>query len=720
MNAIVDPLKTQNVQTVHVDNQGRVATCTAQWLLEKSVSHPPREGNTIQTHICAKDSFAALATDMENAKGSIELVCLGFDPGMAFVRNQSSPDYPWGQGEPIGELLRRKAGQGVKVRLLVWYHGSGSVVASNLVGYVQTDYLMVPGPILGVGGVIRQTWDERYPHGMTHGRSGRAVEKPLDAKRLDYCTRWWRDAIGGFIDNLEVRFRDGEASKVHASVDAEADQPSNAGGMVGGWFDEATLVRDYAVHHQKPILIDYDYQAGSKATGYVMGLNSLTDYWDHHDHAFHSTAREADGSGPADWAKAEAKGYWIDPVLRAAHKANESISMRPLQDYAARIQGPALLGLHLNFARAWNQAQELPQMNDPGRKPRRGFTKAVTVNTTAPANLSKPTKGTGGYAARLQVLRTQPQERYTDAEQTWAYDKSIKHAYFQASSFARSYIYIENQYFFYEEWARHLKANRSAFMQWVQDAGKSSKDARLLHLMVVIPLPENKGMVPRTYDTARSLGHAQAFAADGRGQGQHQYIDNAQKEYDKQVAAASMPATYGGEASYPSSPSDIVKSATKVKTPTLDQQGVLLQDGKSLGMKVLVCKMATPNTTGNAKLGAARDIYIHSKLMLIDDNFMTLGSANLSQRSMAADSELNIATDCIAHNRGLRKRVWGLQTGGQFDGGQGDSKAIETTFKDWEKLAAYNKNYIRKNAPLSITGFLVQFEDTRVSTDRVG
>jgi phosphatidylserine/phosphatidylglycerophosphate/cardiolipin synthase-like enzyme len=36
-------------------------------------------------------------------------------------------------------------------------------------------------------------------------------------------------------------------------------------------------------------------------------------------------------------------------------------------------------------------------------------------------------------------------------------------------------------------------------------------------------------------------------------------------------------------------------------------------------------------------------VYIHAKLMIVDDRFMTVGSANFTNRSMAIDSELNLS-----------------------------------------------------------------------------
>jgi len=44
-----------------------------------------------------------------------------------------------------------------------------------------------------------------------------------------------------------------------------------------------------------------------------------------------------------------------------------------------------------------------------------------------------------------------------------------------------------------------------------------------------------------------------------------------------------------------------------------------------------------------SKNGETMSTYIHAKLMIVDDRFITVGSANLSNRSMGLDTELNVA-----------------------------------------------------------------------------
>lgn len=43
--------------------------------------------------------------------------------------------------------------------------------------------------------------------------------------------------------------------------------------------------------------------------------------------------------------------------------------------------------------------------------------------------------------------------------------------------------------------------------------------------------------------------------------------------------------------------------------------------------------------------GTERDVFIHAKLMVVDDRFLTVGSANLNNRSMGLDSELNVSCE---------------------------------------------------------------------------
>ncbi|WP_237718137.1 phospholipase D-like domain-containing protein [Cupriavidus sp. BIS7] len=99
------------------------------------------------------------------------------------------------------------------------------------------------------------------------------------------------------------------------------------------------------------------------------------------------------------------------------------------------------------------------------------------------------------------------------------------------------------------------------------------------------------------------------------------------------------------------------------------------------GLKVHICTLVAPDSPP----GQWQDVYIHSKLMIVDDVFTTLGSANINTRSMAADSELNICHEHAASTQPLRRRLWGIHTKGL--GAQDDpAKAFEA----WAEIISRN------------------------------
>ncbi|HEX3757318.1 MAG TPA: phospholipase D family protein [Kofleriaceae bacterium] len=59
------------------------------------------------------------------------------------------------------------------------------------------------------------------------------------------------------------------------------------------------------------------------------------------------------------------------------------------------------------------------------------------------------------------------------------------------------------------------------------------------------------------------------------------------------------------------------------------------------------------------------DVYVHSKLLIVDDEFVLIGSANVGQRSMTYDSELDvgIVDSAGAFARALRMALWEEHTG---------------------------------------------------------
>jgi phosphatidylserine/phosphatidylglycerophosphate/cardiolipin synthase-like enzyme len=68
--------------------------------------------------------------------------------------------------------------------------------------------------------------------------------------------------------------------------------------------------------------------------------------------------------------------------------------------------------------------------------------------------------------------------------------------------------------------------------------------------------------------------------------------------------------------------------------------------GHRLGLYYSICDGVTE---------AFRNTYLHSKLLAIDDRFLTVGSANLTNRSMGTDSELHVSWEANGSDRDNRR-----------------------------------------------------------------
>lgn len=678
------------IETTHIDEVGRTATSSLQWLLENrnlkgKATHPITHNNELTLFICGQEGFADIAGEIAKAEKSIDLCCWGFDPGMELVRGNSAT---WPRGETFGDLLIAAARRHVRVRLLIWHDRIGSPMVRNMPGH---SHGTSPWK---TGGQRFEDISAKASLAMLHdavkkkkpvagngywGEYLRPEDIPMLA-REEYCYSWYAAAFHGLLEGLEIRLRHGDSTAISKSIATEISQPH---GLTMGEIEKPGM-QYLGTHHQKPVLIDFDHEEGAKAVGYVMGLNSVTDYWDTTAHLLDDTRRE---QGGVNERRECVQGMTADGGFA---------TLKPYQDYACRIDGgKALIALYNNFAKAWDRAagdrthgaatasvsRELPHGSPPARLLRK----------------AEPSDST------VQIVLTQPEEQ----------DKTIKETYFRAvtqASLAAGYLYVENQYFQYEEWARHLLTERkkvvAAWKAGSVKAGKSLEDMPVMHVFIVIPVPERAQMVPRTHDTLAALGQHAGMT------GQNTMIDDYNKRPKTRRVRAGFGISTEAEVKLP----DVVRHSNGINKP-----GAMTLESE-FGLKVSVAMLNV--SAFDKDRWRYREIYIHSKLMLVDDVFMTLGSANLNQRSMAVDSEINIATVDHRVARDLRKRVWRMHSGGLVDGGGGTKGEIVDAFEKWgnlmkanrtKKLAKQGGEKLKK-----MIGFLLPLEDSRSSTIRLG
>ena len=674
-----DPIK--RTEKVHIDELSCKATSTVQWFLEnRSATHPVTHNNELEVFICGENAFRDIAEKIKAAKHSIDICCWGFDPGMELVRDQGKDTWP--RGETYGDLLiaAGKRKPKVMIRLLVWYSKLGSPATLNMPGYSHGT-----NPWRSVGGsneadqigaersvaLLREK--DRTPAVTLRaigtpargtGTVGTITPESLSAMaREEYCHNWFRAAFSGLLTGISIQTRAGDQASIEKSLADEKYKPGGLSDMEA----ERTGMLKVGTHHQKTLLIDYAYMGGAKAVGYVKGLNSVTDYWDTEDHWIEDPKRECAGGREATEAVQVDHGKKADAGFK---------TFKPYRDYACRISGGALACVHANFVRAWGRAGGNILMDDLA---------------TVPSALKR--KGVPGTHSSIQIVRTQPEEQ----------DKTAKEMYFLATDTAANatgYLYIENQYFQYQEWAERLiKARKNVMARWkaaCPAAGKTKGDMPLLHVFIVMPVAERAQMVPRTYDTLAVLGQQAGMT------GQSELIDKENKHVHTSVGRGGMV--------YTKPKPTVVEYANGIDKPSI------LALEQKYGLKVAVAMLQASGY--DQRRMRYREIYIHSKLLLVDDSFFSLGSANLNQRSMAVDSEINLATNDARQAKGLRQKIWGKLSGGTVDGKNGSPAEIADAFREWKKNIATNLG--QKRISKAMTGLLLPLEDNRSATLRLG
>ncbi|WP_166359473.1 phospholipase D-like domain-containing protein [Pseudomonas akapageensis] len=589
------------------------ATCTSPWFVCNTEYHPVAA--TYQPLINGEEAFRAVHLAIAQATKSVDIICWGFQPSMYFIRDGKAPS--------IGALLKAKARQGVRVRVLGWempFNTAGMAGEANL-----------PGK-----GTIRIA-DRKLQSSTT----GQYTE---DRQWFADCAVADNEAIQRGVDGLPVFVSRGFSLRERAEIDHQVKFKSLDPQISTGMRFTLKLA---ATHHQKSVLVDYELP--DRAVGFVMGHNMLDEYWDTDDHSALNRSAE---SKPAH------------------HRGPRGV--RPRQDISSQVTGPILEHLHHNFATAWRKETgedllALRQAKQAGQQ--------LRCN--------------GGTPMLAQLLRTQPQVGKRDIEML----------YLNAVNNATQFIYIENQYFRWPPLAEAIKKAAADQTREGRDPGVHGA----LHLFVITNAT-NDGIGAGTLNTQRMLD------ALGRGDTIPQLTKLQRIEKAKAEVAAQAPtlgellekqalltltgitdAMGGGDMS--SKAREAQKDAARdyrarqisLKFKISEIEHSTVTPNRDIpGLKVHVCSLVAPDSPAGEEW---MPVYVHSKLMIVNDVFTTHGSANINTRSMQIDSELNIAHEWASVTEAMRRRLWDLHTAGM--GAQDDpGKAFEA----WQEIINRNKD----------------------------
>src|SRR5213076_233413 len=81
----------------------------------------------------------------------------------------------------------------------------------------------------------------------------------------------------------------------------------------------------------------------------------------------------------------------------------------------------------------------------------------------------------------------------------------------------------------------------------------------------------------------------------------------------------------------------------------------------------------------------AEPVYVHAKIGIVDDRWLTIGSANLNEHSLFNDSEVNVVTHDPGLARAVRLRLWAEHLGCKQAELEGDPAQIVD--ERWRPLA---------------------------------
>lgn len=611
------------------------------WVKTPKPLYFPRHRGSIEPLICGEEVFLRIADDLKAATRSVDIITWGFDPGMVLKRGFEAKD---GQryGDLLLEIATRKKDP-VKVRLLVWYDDQVSqTLMKNIPGYYGTRF-----PAIGCSSA---TGFYREGH-------------------QTYNAEWFEKICAGEVPNICFHVRT-ILPELFPRALAGEDVPSSAA---------AQGTARFPTHHQKMLLVDYEQPA--RAVGYVMGHNSITDFWDTAAHIYRDPRREtfyrddpmSFNAGPTldhgagaylgtAYRPSEAELETKRRALEAALKRNAYVA-KPYQDVSARVRGPVLYDLNHNFCQAWSEStppssyftEKYWLITKYLSRGLHNVSRSIQkfVHSDPDHKFAKRRKAIQPDAFILrggehstQLLRTQPMHG----------EKTIKECYANLTRQAHHYIFIQNQYIQYGTWAEHLK-------MCVQNLRKGGFN-KPIYVFILTSTPERDGMDIATYDVAQQLGQSTTMKVE------HELaVEQANKRKGK------MPLT----------PEQLSKSGINAVMGSL-----------------WTCAQPAP------KPDEYEEIYIHAKVAIVDDAAFTIGSANLNLRSMAIDSELNILSQAKDVAYKLRCDLFT-----QCFGAPGPMQFHDMlkTFNKWQERMTDNARAIKNNNPL--LGQIVAFHVDR-------
>ncbi|CAN6466419.1 unnamed protein product [Victoria cruziana] len=447
--------------------------------------------------------------------------------------------------DTLGELLRTKSQEGVRVLLLLW----DDPTSRSILGF-QTEGLMA-------------THDEETKKFFKHS-----------SVRVLLCPR--------------------SAGKRHS------------------WAKKQETGAIYT-HHQKSVVLDADAGNGKrKIIAFVGGLDLCDGRYDTPKHSLFRTLRTTH------------KEDYHNPTF----PAGATSPREPWHDLHCRIDGPAAYDVLTNFEERWSKSSKPHGIEKLKRTEDDSLLKLSRIPDILEMAEVPCLDENDPEAWHVQIFRSidsnsvkgfpkdprQAMRSNLTCGKNVMIDMSIHTAYVEAIRAAQHFIYIENQYFIGSSynWSAHndLGANNLIPMEIALKIANKIKANERFSAYIVIPMwPEG---VPTANATQRILYW------------QHKTMQMMYDTVYKALEEANLEKTYH--------PRDYLTFFCLGNREVDDGYWILPP-------------AAPPANTPQALAQKNRRfmIYVHSKGMIVDDEYVILGSANINQRSMDGTRDSEIA-----------------------------------------------------------------------------
>ena len=636
---------------------------------------------TIKTLINGDVAFAELYERISKAEHTIDIAIWGFQPSMFFKRCPSeqlekdefgNPQYPF----CIGDLLIERALNNVDVKVLVWATGPGQWQTIKLFGEANVGNM--PGLSIfqkkGEEGVseLQKEYDFYWYKAVrgdvdipspkewfdTHKLQGGGDDEKANEYQVFKAAFERLSAYANSAQFGKLQYKNRKLAGTGDIPYLDTELP---------WTVKFTLSVSGS-HHQKTVLIDYEQP--DKAVGFVLEHNMVDNYWDSSKHE----------------VVLDEKGNIV-----TARPYNGRNVATPLQDVSSLLTGPILDDIYGNFKQSWNRSDNFTLNSSFSSKlfappANRERNKQADEAANAPLKRGTPELYTRekeglGTLVYAQILRTYDNPEVED----------IKAMYLKNITNTTRYIYTENQYFrwpplvdaFVEHWRKMKDSGAKEPIHWFavtnsSNAGMGSSaqttDAMLGRLGRRDVLP-NARFSFRKFDPRRA---------------QREELERQQKQVEERLQRLHKNGAQNlDEIKQMQEELEALKQAQEAMNDKEIEQGVTESYEKfaqAIGIKAHICTLAAE--------GAWKEVYIHSKLTVIDDVFTFIGSANLNTRSMQVDSELGVITECRQVARDLRQTLWAHHTENDSVANPADMTLLPNTkeaYDRWRKLMDKNK-----------------------------